>query len=190
MLSRIAKQPVSVIICLVWIVVWIFVVSNNSILPALCGKGIRQIGNQYYRLFTAGLVHTNIVHMIANVCAMLWIGYLYEKHLGSVKFLLVGVICAVACQVIFLAIYSNATENFGGSGYNFALCGFALAMQLLVPDFPKLTFGTWSGNWLIIYLIASNIPVLSFMNITTTVFHIIAFAVGMGTAFVFRLLGA
>jgi hypothetical protein len=37
---------------------------------------------------------------------------------------------------------------------------------------------------------ASNIPVLSFMNITTTVFHIIAFAVGMGTAFVFRLLGA
>lgn len=78
MLNRIAKQPVSVIMCLAWIVVWVFVVSNDSILPALCGKGIKHIGNQYYRLFTAGLVHTNIVHMIANVCAMFWIGYLYE----------------------------------------------------------------------------------------------------------------
>ena len=176
--------------CLVWIIVWVFVVSNDSILPALCGKGIKHIGTQYYRLFTAGLVHTNIVHMIVNVCTMFWIGYLYEQRLGSVKFLLVGVICAVVCQVVFLTIYSSTTESFGGSGYNFALCGFALAMQLLVPDFPKLTFGTWSGNWCIIYLITSNIPVLSFMNITTTVFHIIAFAVGMGTAFIFRMLGA
>lgn len=189
MLNRIAKQPISAIICLVWIIVWVFVVRNENILAALCGKGLKQIRNQYYRFFTAGLTHKNIVHLITNVCAMLWIGYLYEQRLGSIKFLLVGTICAVACQVVFLAIYSNATEGLGGSGYNFALCGFGLAMQLLVPDFPKITFGTWSGDWLIIYLVISNIPVLSFMNATTGVFHIISFALGMGTAFVCWLLG-
>ena len=74
-------------------------------------------------------------------------------------------------------------------GYNFALCGFALAMQLLVPDFPKLTFGTWSGNWLIISLILGNIPFLSFMNITTIIFHAIAFVLGIGIAFIYRGIG-
>ena len=187
MLNRISKQPISLMICIVWIVVWIFVVTNKNTLDILCGKGINQVGNQYYRFYTAGLTHTHILHMLSNVCAMFWIGYLYEQRLGSVKFLLIGIICTLACQVIFLAIYSNATENFGGSGYNFALCGFALTMQLLVPDFPKLTFGTWSGNWLFIYLITSNIPVLSFMNVTTVLFHAIAFVLSIGAAFVFRM---
>ena len=189
MLSRIAKQPVSLMICLAWIVVWVFVVTNKNTLDILCGKGIKQIGNQYYRFFTAGLTHTHILHMLANVCAMFWIGYLYEQRLGSVKFLLVSMICAIVCQVVFLAIYSNATESFGGSGYNFALIGFGLALQFLTPDFPKITFGTWSGNWLIIYLILGNIPVLSFMNITTIIFHAIAFVLGIGIAFIYRGIG-
>jgi hypothetical protein len=60
MLNRIAKQPVSLMICLAWIVVWVFVVTNKNTLDILCGKGIKQIGNQYYRFFTAGLTHTHI----------------------------------------------------------------------------------------------------------------------------------
>lgn len=188
MLNRIGKQPISIIVCLVWIVIWILIFNNNDVLSSVCGKGLRQIGNEYYRFFTAGLTHTNIVHLMANICAMFWIGYLYEQSLGSVKFLLVGVVCAIVCQVTFLAIYSNVTESFGGSGYNFALCGFGLAMQLLKPEFPKITFGTWSGNWLMVYLITSNIPVLSFMNVTTVVFHIIAFVIGIAMAFVCRML--
>jgi hypothetical protein len=51
-------------------------------------------------------------------------------------------------------------------------------MQLLVPGYPKMALGTWSGNWLIVYLIAGNIPVLSFMNVTTLMIYLIAFAVG------------
>ena len=46
MLNRIAKQPVSLMICLAWIVVWVFVVTNKNTLDSLCGKGIKQIGNQ------------------------------------------------------------------------------------------------------------------------------------------------
>ncbi len=62
-------------------------------------------------------------------------------------------------------------------------------MQFLVYDFPKIEFGTWSGNWLIIYLILANIPVLSFMNITTFIFHLIAFGLGGGAALVCKVLG-
>ena len=190
MLNRIAKQPVSLLICLAWIVIWILVTTNKNALEFLCSKGIKQVGGQYYRLFTAGLTHTHILHMLANVGALCWIGYLYEQCLGSVKFLLIEIICTVASQVVFNAIYSNAAESFGGSGYNFALCGFGLAMQFLEPGFPKISYGTWSGNWLIIYLILGNIPVLSFMNVTTVAFHAIAFVLGIGAALVYRILSA
>ena len=189
MLSKLAKMPVSMTIIIVWVIVWLLVISNKNILPVLVGKGIAQIGNQYYRFFSAGLTHKNVVHLIFNVCAMFWIGYLYENRTGSIRFLLIGFVCAVICQIVFLSIYSNTPESVGGSAYNFALCGFALTMQFLTPGFPKMVFGTWSGSWLIIYLIGSNIPILSFMNVTTAIFHIIAFALGACAALVCWLLG-
>lgn len=188
MINRISKMPGAIIIIVVWIIVWCLVTTKN-IAPALSGKGISHIGKEYYRFFTAGITHTNFIHLIVNVCAMFWIGYLYEHKIGTVEFIGIGVICAVISQVIFLCIYRNATESIGGSTYCFALCGFGLAMQFFVPEFPKMQFGTWSGSWLIIYLIASNIPVLSFMNVTTVVIHIIAFAVGIFAAVFYRILG-
>ena len=120
---------------------------------------------------------------------MFWIGYLYEERTGSVRFVLLGIAFAVISQMIFLCIYRDTLQSVGGSAYNFALCGFGLTMQFLVPGFPKMKFGTWSGNWLIIYLIASNIPVLSFMNVTIIIFYMIAFVVGVAAAFVCWLLG-
>ena len=189
MLSKLAKMPISLTIIIVWVIVWLLVISNKNILPILGGKGIAQLGNQYYRFFTAGVVHKNVVHLIFNACAMFWIGYLYENHIGSIRFLLIAILCAIACQAIFMCIYSNALESIGGSGYIFALIGFGLTMQFLSPGFPKITFGTWSGNWLIISAVLGNIPVLSFMNITTVIVHLIAFALGACAALVCWLLG-
>ncbi len=188
MINRISKMPGTIIIILAWIIVWSLVATKN-IAPALSGKGTANIGNEYYRFLTAGITHINLIHLIVNVCAMFWIGYLYENQIGTVKFLAVGIICAVISQIIFLSLYRNATESVGGSAYNFALCGFGLAMQFLLPGFPKMQLGTWSGNWLIIYLIASNIPVLSFMNVSTIVFHIVAFALGIIAAFICKFAG-
>ena len=73
-------------------------------------------------------------------------------------------------MMIGFIIWNMVVESLGGSGYNFALCGFALAMQLLVSDFPKMTFDTWSGNWLISYLIMSNIELF---DDTISVFRIV-----------------
>lgn len=188
MINRLSKMPGAILIILAWIFVWCLVSAKN-IAPALSGKGISQIGNEYYRFVSAGFVHTNVIHLIVNVCAMFWIGFLYENQVGTVKFLAIGIVCAAVSQIIFLSIFRNATDSIGGSAYNFALCGFGLAMQFLVPGFPKMQFGTWSGSWLIIYLVASNIPVLSFMNVTTIVFHIIAFVIGIIAAFSIKLLG-
>lgn len=90
MINRMSKKTGSFIIILAWIVVWTLMEVKNVAL-ALSGKGIAQIGNEYYRFFTAGLTHKNLIHLIVNVCAMFWIGYLYEERTGSVRFVLLGI---------------------------------------------------------------------------------------------------
>ena len=178
-------MPGTVAIILLWISIWVLVITKNCD-PVLSGKGISRVGNEYYRFFTAGLTHISFIHLLANASAMFWVGYLYEHSLGSMKFLAIGMLCAVLSLVIFLCICRNAEGVIGGSVFNFALCGFGLTLQFLVPEFPKIMLGTWSGNWLAIYLIVSNIPCLPFMNVTTVIIHAIAFAVGITVALVLR----
>ena len=187
MLKRLSAMPGTVAIILLWAAVWVLVITTNCA-PVLSGKGISNVGSEYYRFFSAGLTHINLIHLFANVSAMFWVGYIYEHSLGTMKFLAIGTFCAVLSLVIFLCIYRNAEGVIGGSVYNFALCGLGLTLQFLAPEFPKITLGTWSGNWLAIYLIVSNIPFLSFMNITTVILHAIAFATGIVVAFVYWLL--
>ena len=188
MIKKLSSMPASLIVIAVWVAVWIYVSTTNSA-PKLCGKGISNIGGEFYRFLTAGLTHTSVIHLLVNVSAMFWVGYLYEQRLGSTRFLLISILCAVITQVVFLTIYRNADGSVGGSIVNFALCGFGLAMQFLIPDYPKIQLGTWSGNWLTIYLVVSNIPVLSFMSGSTIVIHAIAFGIGIIAAGLSWLIG-
>lgn len=187
-INRILKMPGTMLLILVWVAVWCLVTWRN-LAPVLSGKGLAQMGNEFYRFVTAGLTHTNFFHLLANVCAIFWIGYLYEKQMGTGKFLLIGFVCATVSQILFLSLYRNTTDSIGGSGYCFALCGFGIAMHLLAPEFPKIQFGTWSGSWLMIYLIAGNLPILPFVSGTTVVFHAVSFGTGAVMAIILHVLG-
>lgn len=172
----------------VWAIMFLLSKSTN-ITKQLCGKGIVNIGKEYYRYLTASLLHTNFVHLLINATALFWIGYLYERQVGSLEFFFIAIICAISTQFIFSIIYRGSDMSVGGSIYNFALCGFGVVMALFVPAFPKMQLGTWCGNWIVVYLIASNFPVLSFVNASTLVIHGIAFAVGAISAIMCCLLG-
>ncbi len=187
-IKKLSTMPCTFLIVAVWVAVWL-IITFNDISPILCGKGIAKIGNEYYRVFTAGLTHKHILHLLANASAILWIGYLYEHRIGSIRFMIIGVICAVVAEFVFLCIFRNTDSSIGGSIYTFAFLGFGLVTGFLVPDFPKITLGTWSGNWLAIYGVASNIPYLVATDVTTIVIHAIALALGVVAGVVYGLLG-
>ena len=174
--KKLQEMPCTLTIIAVWIAVWA-VVTLRDASPVLCGKGISKIGSEYYRIFTAGLTHTGGLHLIANVSALFWIGFLYERPMGSVWFALIGAVCAVMAQFAFLCIFRNAESSIGGSVYTFAFCGFGFITQFLVPDFPKIKLGTWSGNWIAVYCAASNIPRIASADASAIVIHGIAFVV-------------
>ncbi len=184
-MTRIARIisdiPATLCIIVIWVSVYLLSVTHN-IVPAACGKGFSVINREYYRFFTAGLVHQDVIHLLINGFAMFWIGYLYERQVGTLRFAVIGVFCAVVAQAIFLYSFPKVQSSIGGSCYNYALCGFAVVYAMLVPGFPKLKLGTWSGNWIVLYLLGANVPFLPFMDWTAIVIHGIAFALGAGMA--------
>ena len=79
------------------------------------------------------MIHNNFVHLLANCVALYCIGYYLEKNIGSVKFLVFGIIIFVLSELIFLLIYSKADNSIGGSAITFAFIGLIVVLQFLKP---------------------------------------------------------
>ena len=145
----------------------------------LSAKGIDIIGHEYYRFVTGPFLHFNLIHMLANVAALFWVGYFLEVSLGSVNFVLFGVLSSTIAEIINSFIYRSSQKNIGASVYVFAFLGLIVVTQILKSDFPKFHLRTWYGNWLLFYAIIGNIPVFSFMGDGTLVLHFISFVTGV-----------
>lgn len=164
------------------IIIWtcIFIMNKYlKLIDVLSSKGISNLGSAYYRLFTGALLHVNIMHLLANIFAMFWVGDFLEQPLGSMKMILFILCATFITNFIFSCLYKDATSVIGGSVCVFACIGLIIALQIFKPDFPRFHLGTWYGNWILIYSIASNFPIMSFMNYTTVKIHIIALVTGI-----------
>ena len=60
---------------------------NNLLFDTLSGSGFKKLNGEIYRLFTASFLHTNLLHLTANIVALLCVGSYLEKRLGSLKML-------------------------------------------------------------------------------------------------------
>ncbi len=171
------------------ILIWILFYIGDCLfgwMPILSGNGFSVIGQEYYRLLTGFLLHGNALHLAVNAVTMFWIGRYLEKNMGRKRFLLFGILTLPISQILFYALFPNIDNVFGGSILTFAYIGIIVALRFTRPDFPRLKLGTWCGNWIIIYAIVGNLPLFSFMNLSTVALHGVSFAVGSTMAIVLR----
>lgn len=174
-MKHLIAERASLVLSAIWLSVFLLT-HVTDVASVLCGKGIRIISNEYYRFFTAGLVHTNLVHTLGNIYLILWLGNKYENSIGSFRFLCIGFVGSALSYFIFSLIYKNAISSAGGSGYWYALAGYILAQQFLVSGFTK------SGQkWLILYVLVflSISPITPGMAKGAAIFHVIAFVLGV-----------
>ncbi len=147
-------------------------------MPLLSGRGFFVINGEYYRLFTGFLLHGNVIHLAVNAAAMYWFGCYLERNLGSKRFFLFSAVAVLLAQAAYYALFPKIDDVFGGSMLTFTYIGLILALRLFKPSFPRLKLGTWRGNWIVIYAIAGNIPIFSFMNLYTVALHAVSLSVG------------
>jgi rhomboid protease GluP len=97
------------------------------------------IDGQWWRLLTNTFMHGGLMHILANMYGLLFVGIFLEPLLGKRKYLLIYLTTGILASVASIWWY-DATISVGASGAIFGLYGFFLATLLLKvfpPDFGK-----------------------------------------------------
>jgi membrane associated rhomboid family serine protease len=94
---------------------------------ALWGPAI-DLGHDYWRLVTAGFLHSGLLHIGFNMYILYWLGTMLEPSLGHVRFLALYFASLLAGSFGALLLSPNAV-TVGASGAVFGLMGAAFVMQ-------------------------------------------------------------
>ena len=94
---------------------------------ALWGPAI-DLGHDYWRLITAGFLHSGLLHVGFNMYILYWLGTMLEPSLGHVRFTALYFASLLAGSLGALLLSPNAV-TVGASGAVFGLMGAAFVMQ-------------------------------------------------------------
>lgn len=169
----------SVAIIAVWIVVYItgrFI----ELPPLLEGRGISLLRGEYYRFLTGPLLHRNLAHLLLNCVTMFWVGYYMEAAVGSLRFLLFGLVTATLAEFVYACLFRTSLYNIGGSAWIFSYIGLIAVCLLMKPGFPRFRLGTWYGNWILGCVVLGNLPFWPLVDVGAVMIHLIAFLLGGG----------
>ena len=110
-------------------------ISDGSLIEAgiICGAYYRPfiVAGEVHRLLTAGLVHTDPMHLLVNMFSLINAGTITEKIFGHQRF--AGLLaCSVLCGSIAIFVFTDTAAAVGLSGGLYGLMGayFWLMIQL------------------------------------------------------------
>jgi membrane associated rhomboid family serine protease len=96
-------------------------------------------GGEWWRLFTSTFLHGGLMHLLANMYGLLFVGIFLEPLLGRIKYLTVYLLTGLLASIASIWWY-DATISVGASGAIFGLYGVFIALlltKIYPPDFAK-----------------------------------------------------
>ncbi len=88
---------------------------------------------EWYRLFTAPLLHGDATHLAGNAVALLMVGVLLERVVGRLWFFALFFISAIGGGLVSLAANPAAMVSIGASGAIMGLCAAAFLSSFRLP---------------------------------------------------------
>ncbi|MBR5597320.1 MAG: rhomboid family intramembrane serine protease [Lachnospiraceae bacterium] len=128
---------------------------------------------EWWRLFLHMYLHAGILHMTFNVFALLFVGKVVEKKIGSFLYILLYHLIAVINAIIICVIFPNSV-SVGASAGIFGMIGIVCVMKWKkeVVYIKSLSKGE------VIYIIAFSILSL-LLGLESFVTHFVAFMFGI-----------
>ena len=133
---------------------------------------------QFYRLITYGFLQTSIIHLLANIIALWYIGGLFEESIGRLKFVLVFAVGLIIPGILLLVIYPNA-HIYGASPAIFAFIGILVNWAFRRKELWQYLRRQKGYRFVAGYFVLGNIP-----GICTFVFHLLGFITGLLLGFI------
>ena len=88
--------------------------------------------HQYWRLFTSAFLHFGLEHLISNMLVLAFIGDNLERALGSVRYGIFYVLCALGSGTVSFLVNMFLRENVVSAGASGAIFGVAGGILYLV----------------------------------------------------------
>lgn len=83
---------------------------------------------EWWRLFLHMYLHAGVLHMLFNIFSLLFVGKVVEKKIGSLSYLLLYHVIAVANAIIMCLIFPNSI-SVGASAGIFGMIGVLCVMK-------------------------------------------------------------
>lgn len=171
-----------VAICLVWIVNIIWGGGNKYWIALTGGGELFSYGNvsydsvwsdhQVYRLVTYGYLHMGILHLLANLLAIWYVGNLLVSFFGKIKFLLLYHIGLILPAIFWIAVFPN--DSIVGASPAIFACFGVLMKRLLRNKDLIVEYRKCNGfRYLLLYMIVSN-----FLSLGTALIHALGLVIG------------
>lgn len=96
-------------------------------------------GGEWWRLLTSTFLHGGLMHLLANMYGLLFVGIFLEPLLGRTKYLIAYLLTGILASGASIWWY-DAMVSVGASGAIFGLYGIFLALlltKIFPPDFAK-----------------------------------------------------
>lgn len=147
---------------------------------AAYGPFIRE--GEWWRLFTCIFLHSGVEHLIYNMISLGVIGFVIEREVGSLRFLLVYLLAGVASSYISF-LFQGEIVGMGASGAIFGMYGLGGALSL-----NRYLSNDMRGVFLLICLplLAINLLVGSFAADIDMTAHFGGLGAGFVAGFFFR----
>jgi rhomboid protease GluP len=179
----ISNNRVTLIVSCIYLALFIanLSIGNDIVFNALSGNGFHKLNGQFYRIFTASLLHVGWLHLIANILALFCVGIFLENRLSHLSFLTVFLISDVFASVIFYGYFNECSNGNGSSVAIYAMFAVLLVLWLRYP----YAFSDRRSYPALIYIIVYFVFASFSGNDTTIILHSFSFFVGLA----FCLLG-
>jgi len=178
--GRFIVTPLIIIVCIVLFILTVgesaFLLVPDHLSLIKYGANVKPltIDGQYWRLFTAVLLHANLNHLLMNMYAFFSIGFFLERLIGSWKMLLLFIVSSFAASAASL-YWDPATTSVGASGAIYAMFGvyMILLTTKIMERKTRLVILLCIGVYVVYNIVTGLVPGIDYAA------HIGGFATGL-----------
>lgn len=172
------NNRISISISIIFVLVYMIneFIGDNVVFNALSGSGFKKLNGEVYRILTTSFLHTNLLHLAANIVALLCVGSYLEKKLGSLKMLITYFCAELTSSFLFYGYMSECTGGNGSSIAIYALFAILLVLWLRYPNEIGIKWCQPTCIYVLLYFFIASLITRSYMTI---IIHAFSFLVGL-----------
>lgn len=159
LLNPMGENKTTAILLLLNIIVFLIMIFDGLNIVSPTPKELLEIGGnrrfevmngEYWRLFSSMFIHGGILHLFMNLIGLGLGSSLLENVLGSVKLIIIYIICGILASLASIYWHEN-TVSVGASGAIFGLYGLILAFTVfkIYPNYMRgmtwMLLGLYAG---------------------------------------------